>query len=225
MSEDNGVAIGGWSEAVSSTDSNTQTQAVPHQSGGWSPSVQTHLAKAEVESGRLSREQANEMLRSSGIAELPAAQKATHELDIHFPKAESTQFQIPSNGVLDLNKSEGAGLHNDLRNWLSTAEFTKEIGSHVASEIGSFDHEGYQRMGDAEKTLFEASEDDKFFKVFGNDSERKLALAGELIREIEVKRPGFINFLERSGSIDRASVIAQFAMQADRLDYKKSSQK
>jgi hypothetical protein len=54
-------------------------------------------------------------------------------------------------------------------------------------------------------------------KMLGAAAPRKLALAQQLIQELEGKRPGVVAFLEASGAGNAASVVVQVAEHATRL--------
>jgi hypothetical protein len=53
--------------------------------------------------------------------------------------------------------------------------------------------------------------------MLGPAAPQKLALAQQLIRELEAKSPGVANFLEATGAGNAATIVVQVAEHASRL--------
>ena len=68
-------------------------------------------------------------------------------------------------------------------------------------------------MTDSQRDLFQQQERVKLERIWGDGYNTNMNAARQLLQEIEAKRPGIVNFLERSGLGDSSVVIGLLASQ------------
>jgi hypothetical protein len=165
------------------------------------------LAAGEVKAGRLTQEQADAALAADGVdGGAPA------ELD-GFEGAKPHEYQMPGRGDYDPKQRE-ADLR--IRNWLSAAKFPREHGSSLATEASRVLKQ-HAELSDGEKEIFKRTEAVKLEKLWGPDFGKRVALARQLLTELDAKQPGILDFIDRSGLGNSAMIINLVYAQAERL--------
>jgi hypothetical protein len=99
-----------------------------------------------------------------------------------------------------------------VRGWMADAELPKGTGNFIAAEARKLVPQ-LQAMTDSQRDLFQAQERTKLERIWGDGYNTNMNAARSLVREIEAKRPGLVNFLERSGLGDSSVVIGLLASQ------------
>lgn len=197
------------------TPNNGGTPAV---AGDFSPDQLGQMAQWEVESGRLTREQADAMLTVDGAPLLTApATGPAAELDAQFPPAKAHEYDFPLYGAPGERLTpEQREFDTKARGWLTEARFPKGIGSSLAKEIAR-EGERSANLSEAERTLYGKSQMLRLEKTWGAETQKRVSLARQLVRDLDKKSPGLVDFLERTNAGNNAQVIAMFAAQAERL--------
>lgn len=202
--------------APESTPAPTETEP---QTGDWglTPEQLAALADSEVAAGRLSREQADQMLKADTVtAEKPAPATVAVE---GFPAAQMHEYEMP-----DLIGDDGEytpqvdAFNRQARTWLATAGLPKDIGSAVAAEVTKVSAE-LRDANEAGRELHRRTETAKLQRLWPDESAytRRVALAVQLVNEIEGKAPGLKALLDATGAGNSAVVIAHLALHAERL--------
>jgi hypothetical protein len=128
-----------------------------------------------------------------------------------LPSAQAHEF--------DLGDLRGDGLpyteadkaaDSAIRGWLADADLPKGTGTFIASEARKLVPQ-LQAMTDAQRDLFQQQERVKLERIWGDGYNTNLTAARSLVQEIEAKRPGIVDFLERSGLGDSSVVIGLLA--------------
>lgn len=186
----------------------------------FSSSQLTQMVQWEVDAGRLTIEQANEMLTKDGAPSIknpidpnsPAAY-----IDSIMPPAEPKQFTMPETKYNDDPTGRDAQAVDKLaRGWLSEGRFTREIGSFIAEEV-SRTATRYEKMSEIERRGYLNEQESMLQKMWKGDTTRKLNLAKSLVDHLESKSPGLKILLENTGAANNAMIVAKFAMQAELL--------
>ena len=97
-----------------------------------------------------------------------------------------------------------------IRGWLADAELPKGTGNFIAAEARKLVPQ-LQAMTDSQRDLFQQQERVKLERIWGDGYNTNMNAARQLVQEIERKRPGIVNFLERSGLGDSSVVIGLLA--------------
>jgi hypothetical protein len=139
------------------------------------------------------------------------------EIDALFPPARPVDYDMP---LFAENGAEygAAEFEADTlaRSWLADARFPRELGSFVAKEAAKV--AGLVKTMSPElRELWARGQKESVERILGPAAPRKLALAQQLIRELEAKRPGVAHFLEVSGAGNAAAIVVQVAEHATRL--------
>ncbi len=100
-----------------------------------------------------------------------------------------------------------------VRGWMADAELPKGTGTFIAAEARRLVPQ-LQAMTDAQRDLFQQQERTKLETLWKGDYGKNMNAARSLVREIEAKRPGIVDFLERSGLGDSSVVIGLLASHA-----------
>jgi hypothetical protein len=153
---------------------------------------------------------------ASGGADRPADEIA-REIDQHFPPARPEQFDMPV--IADEGEDYGPRQFEAdklARSWLADARLPREIGSHIAQEAART-AALLKTMTPETRELWARGQREMIDRTLGAAAPRKLALAHQLIQELEGKSPGVVAFLETSGAGNAASIVVQVAEHATRL--------
>lgn len=185
----------------------------------------------EMKAGRISKGQRDKILAGraapvdttgsnvtpESVAALTTAAKAA-EIDAAFPPAKAGQFDMPiftdehgsAESEAAFNAAAGA------RAALETAGFTKEIGGYLAKEIASVQKE-WTGLDDTGQELYRRTQMAQLERMWNEKAPEKIALAQQLVRELEAKHPGVMDLLDMTGAANSATVIAQVVAHAERL--------
>jgi hypothetical protein len=195
----------------------------------FTPDQLRELADHLVETGAMSREEADKSLAMDGV--MPEAEPGTdpnlspqaEEIDSFFPPAKPEEYEMPPlvQGEGEYTK-DAAAFDQKTRGWLASGRFPKEIGSAVARAANEaaalhLKPDGSPRMSPAEAEIWRRGEYAKLERMWGSETKAKIALARQLVAEVNERSPGLIDYLEITGAGNSSMVIAQIAMQAERL--------
>jgi hypothetical protein len=199
-------------------DATAQPLAI--QSGDFTPAQLQTMADDLVKRGRLTREQADEMLRADGAALPEPEQGLSPEaaaIDRAFPPARPQDYQMPE------YSRPGEGLTPEeskfdamARGWLADARFTREIGSSLAREIAR-EAQAHEAKTESQRELYRRSTEALLQRMWGDQYDERVSLARTLVRELDARKPGLLAVLEHSGAGNNPRVIAALASQAERL--------
>jgi hypothetical protein len=165
------------------------------------------LAAGEVKAGRLTQEQADAMLKADGVDG-----GALAEVD-GFEGAKPHEYQMPGRGDYD-PKQRAADMQ--IRTWLSTAKFPKDIGSSLAAEASKV-LKAHAGMDETARELFKRTEAVKLRNLWGDKYEDRRALSLKLLTELDRKHPGVLDYVDTSGLGNSALFISLVHGQAERL--------
>jgi hypothetical protein len=197
--------------APAAGESNSDPVATPM----FSPEQLHSMADHEVNAGRLTREQANEMLAADGVQ--PQAQPTEEQkaYDALYPRASApTDYEMP---LMDpaLDSKTAAAFDKAARGWLYEAGFDRGRGTSLLREVDRVAQQ-HASMSDTDKKLYQTREREKLTRMWGDKTREKLGLARQLVQELEAKSPGLMDILE-AGPGNSAMVIALIAAQAEIL--------
>jgi hypothetical protein len=190
--------------------------------GGFTADQERTLASWMVQEGKLSHEQANQMLSEGGLEPLPdPAEKSTNsiaeEIDKAFPPAKPEQYDFQLIGPDDEYTPKIAAFDKQVRDILSTGRFPREIGNFVADEISQTATRTHA-MTDAQRAIWEQNERLTLERMWGPEKmQQRLALAQQLVQEVDKKHPGLVELLETTGAGNSSMVVMQVALHAERL--------
>ena len=160
------------------------------------------------DSGLSARDQAtlDSWLKEDGVA--PESSEAT---DMALPAAEPFEYRL-GNLREDGGDYTEADIEADaaIRGWMGDAELPAGTGTFLATEAKKLIPQ-LQAMNAAQRDLFQRAERAKLQRTFGDGYKENLNAARSLVQEIEAKRPGIVDFLERSGLGDSSVVIGLLA--------------
>lgn len=138
-------------------------------------------------------------------------------IDVLFPKAKITDYEVPRlTSEAEDYGPEHTALDMKLRTWVHHAGFPKGAGSFVLKEIVET-AKALEGMSPAAQEIWARSEKLKLEKLWGENYEAMVQKARLLATTLDQDYPGFKDFLENTHTGNSATVIAQFAMQADVL--------
>jgi hypothetical protein len=197
----------------------------PYSPSGLSPSHAAQwieIEKDNLAAGRITLEEANKRFESLGAApEQRAPDTRSDEikqLDAHFPPAKAEEYLIrygePGQPYPTMTE-ETKQFDTAARTWLSAAEFSRELGNSLITQI--------ERTGRATRGMtpdqlitYGETEYQNLQRVYGPELEEKLRQAAEMVEAIEKKTPGLKRLLQSNGIGDNALVVAQLIGQAER---------
>lgn len=149
-------------------------------------------------------------------ANAPSGDNNTAEIDAAFQPAKADDFALPREvfpeGMSEPRMVEQAA---QFRGWLEEARLPAAIGNTLAGEVAAA-NKAFTAMNDAERTLYQRSERAHLERLWGEETQRKIELAHQLVMEIEERRPGLVDLLE-GGAGNSAMVILNLALHAERL--------
>lgn len=196
--------------------------------GTFTPEQLTAMAQDMVTAGKLSRADANEALKTEGLPPLvepSAAEGDVAELDAAFPAAKSpAEYEMPplTTSPDQPLTPEMKAFDTSARSWLMAAEVPANIGTSMLKE-GDRVAKFYPKMPDGERQAWILGERAKLQKIYCNNLDRKIALGKQLVRELEAKQPGIVEYLERSGAGNSALFGAQLIRTAERLQARRAA--
>lgn len=188
-------------------------------SSDFTPAQLKDLADDLVARGSLTREDAEAMLVVDGVPlDKPKSEgelsPEAAEIDAMFPPAKPEEYQMPSMG--DEYGPTQHKLDTDARGWLAEARFPAGLGSALLSEIDRVSV-AHSKMSDGERQIWAQKEVAVLQNMWGDSYGPRVKAAQQIIKELELKRPGLVEILEVSGAGNSAFVIAQVALHAERL--------
>ncbi len=182
--------------------------------------------RADLQSGKISTEQAEKIFDDLGT---PADQRVTPPdtrtdeqrlLDTHFSGAKPEEYQIryasPGQPWPEMTP-ELKQFDTTARTWLSGAEFPRELGNSLITNI--------ERVAQVTKAMtpdqldsYGYSEYAKLERAYGGEDklQEKLRAAAVMIHELDKKQLGLKNLLRSKGIGDNALVVAQIIGQSER---------
>ena len=169
---------------------------------------------------RGTREQADAEIAADGVRadkpEEPLSAEAS-VFDREFPPVKAANYEFPLYGAPgEALTPEQQTADAMFRGWLTDARFSRDLGSSLAKTIDQ-EATALAKMSAIERTLYGNSQRLLLDRTWGAETQEKISLARQLVRELEARRPGLLEFVERTGVGDSASVVTAFAAQAERL--------
>ena len=152
-------------------------------------------------------------------SDAPAADTRTSaqkEHDAVFPPAKPEQYDFPQHVDAERMTPDMKAADAMSRGWLSTALFSKEHGSalatiadRVAAEIEHHSPEQHALYARSQKILLE--------NMWGQDTDKNMATAKAFVLRSAKKSPELLHMLNETGLGDSAIIISQLFNQAERL--------
>jgi hypothetical protein len=178
---------------------------------------------------------ANESLKRDGIAELPeltmaelttqaeAQTAAAAEIDKAFPPAQAHELQLPrlaeiaSQAGVQANDQRIHDAHLRLHGWALAMKAPAGVANFVFEQTAKVDRY-WNSLSDAGQANYIAEQKAILGRMFGAELDAKLALARQLVRELDAKPngKGFSDFLVETGAGNSAVIIAQIVSHAER---------
>jgi len=179
------------------------------------------VEKENLAAGRITLEEANRRFDALGaMPEQRAPDTRTAEvklIDKHFPPAKETDFLIrygePGRPAPPMTK-ELQQFDQSVRTWLSGAEFSRDGGNGLVSQIERVAQQN-QRMNADELESYGYAEFAKLEKTYGETLDEKLHAAAVMIDAIDKQQPGLKQLLQSRGIGDNALVVAQLIGQSE----------
>jgi hypothetical protein len=197
----------------------------PYSPSGLSPSHAAQwieIEKDNLAAGRITPEEATRRFDALGATpEQRAPDTRSDEmkqLDAHFPPAKAEDYLIrygspgqPYPTMTEETKQFDAAA----RTWLSAAEFPRELGNSLITQI--------ERTGRATKGMtpdelitYGETEFVKLQRAYGPALEEKLRAAVVMIEAVEKKTPGLKTLLNSHGIFDNAMIANLLIQQSER---------
>ena len=107
--------------------------------------------------------------------------------------------------------------------WGKLRDVTDPVSS-LAKQVGEVVAKTAQ-MNEVDREIWARTEFAQIERVWGDKTGEKLALARQLVLEIERKQPGLVDYLNATGAGDSAMVIMQLGNQAELLQAKRTGNK
>jgi hypothetical protein len=178
---------------------------------------------------------ANESLKRDGIAELPeltTAEQATQaeaqtaaaaEIDKAFPPAQAHELQLPRLGEIAAQAGIQASdqkIHDvaiKIHGWALEMKAPAGVTNFVFDQAAKVDRH-WNSLTDAGQANYIAEQKAILGRMFGAELPQKLALAKQLVRELDAKPAGkgFMDFMTETGAGNNAAIIAQIISHAER---------
>ncbi|MBI3043235.1 MAG: hypothetical protein HYY78_10475 [Betaproteobacteria bacterium] len=174
------------------------------------------MADDLVNRGSMTRDEADAALKADGveIQAQPSAEQVAY--DKQFPRAEKpTDYEMPRIAG-DVDAKAAAALDRTARAWLFDAGFDRARGSSMLKEVDRV-AQRLASMSESERKSFSQAERGKLARIWGRDTESKLALGRQLVRELDKKTPGLLAMLDETGAGDSSVVVAMLVAQAEIL--------
>lgn len=212
--------------------------------GGDGLSMQEHRDAVQwgLDHGKIDRARAEKEMDRAGnqlpLADAPAkaiSTPAEFEGDVETlpgfePAEKSSDYRLPDanelNKVLtagkagaELTPADTMHIQEQVGGWLHAGRLPPAIGTAIANIAGRHIAEmpGYDTLQAGAKDAYRITERSKLDRMWGDQAPANIALATQLVKEIEAKKPGIVAFLEVTGLGNNSNVIAQLAGQARRL--------
>jgi hypothetical protein len=139
------------------------------------------------------------------------------QLDHHFPAARPEAYLIRWNAPSDDSplSPDMQQLDTNARGWLSGAEFSREVGNSLITNIEKV-AQHTKAMTSEQLIGYGEAEYVKLQRVYGDTLEEKLNAAGRMIEHLDKKTTGLKNLLQSKGIGDNALVASLLIQQAER---------
>ena len=145
-----------------------------------------------------------------------AVDQLVSPVDFDLPPGKVGEFLIPHGAVQDASPQQEADAARYVSTWFELAQMPREIGTYLLDEMAVV-AKRHQAMSEAERELYKREQTASLYKIWGDEGPRKLALAKQLLDEIDARQPGLAELLDETGAANSATVILQLASHAERL--------
>lgn len=124
-----------------------------------------------------------------------------------------TEYQLPpQDGEIDTFDKAADAI---VRNWLSAAGFSVSNGSYLAEQLDKAGRQ-FDAMDPVQQEIYARTERELLFRALGPTAEQRLALARQLVNELDERQPGLKALLDM-GPGHSANVVMVFVAQAEIL--------
>lgn len=194
-----------------------------------------------VDSGAMTPEQAAEHLKAAGVTPQagtleqtidsvrnasstrplqPTVRKHLESLGMN-PARDIAEYQFPRVETDSGGFPTQQDMQKDIlaRNWLMAGGLSAGNGSAIAEEIARVGT-AYEAMSEIDRTIWRQQQEQiarKILSEFGQDANKRIALAKQLVHEIDERYPGLKQFLDATGAGSSAMLIVKLAEQAEAL--------
>ena len=196
----------------------------PYSQSGLSPSHAAQWIEIEKENlaqGKISPEEATRRFDSLGATpEQRAPDSRSAEvrlLDQHLPPASPGEYLVryAAPGQEEAPRTpETTAFDQSARAWLAGAEFPRDIGNSLISQIERVAQQT-KHMNADELDSYGSAEFAKLENAYGETLDEKLRAAAVMIDALDKKQPGLKQLLQTRGIGDNALVAAQIIGQSE----------
>jgi hypothetical protein len=136
-------------------------------------------------------------------------------MDLSFPAAKPHEFDLTGvwGDTVDPNVQKADA---QVRGYLTAARFPKAEGSALAQEVNKVSRE-LEHAAPAAREIYARNQEAALRRTWGDSYDKRLAIARQLVAELDARTPGLKALLDASGAGNSAMVINLLAGQAERL--------
>jgi hypothetical protein len=176
--------------------------------------------REDLAAGLMTREQADQALREidgTTLSEMAKDSRNEHEraFDLAHPIAEAHQIRWPN--VPEEDATAQRTFRNDINARFIDAGMGADIASHILKLGESFQELSKNWTTEGDHALYARAQTAQLESLFGDQLPQKLELGKQMIRNMEAKRPGLVEYLERTGLGNNGGIILQIINHAERL--------
>ena len=180
-------------------------------------------ADGDLKEGRITAEQHAGIMADLGFSpEAPAAAApdpvAEHLTAIGFAPAKESELRIRQHiaGPDVTMTAEQRADESTITGWLTESRLPAKIANALVDTVAK-GAKTWAQMDEGQRELSAESARAHLSKMWGDKAGERIALAQALVREIDAKKPGLIQYLDATGGGNSVSLIAHLALHAERL--------
>ena len=179
---------------------------------------------AEVQAGRLTREQADKMMaQDAGIEPGAASTTQSDPMAAHLeqygtPPAKAADFELPS-GVFpaDMSDKDAMAAGNGVREIMAAARLPKATGDFLARTVVELEPV-WNGMDDTARELYKRESEARLKTIWKEAYAENLSLVRQLVNEIGKKHPAVRDLMDETGAGNNVAVLVKLAEHARILD-------
>jgi hypothetical protein len=170
--------------------------------------------------GKMTAAEADAALREingEGLSQISADRRSESEraYDLAHPIAKVHEIRWPH--VPEEDAAAQRTFRNDLNSRFVDAKMPADIATHILKCGQTFQELSKNWTSAGDHALYARSQMAQLESLFGDQLPQKLELGRQIIRSLEAKRPGLVEYLETSGIGNNAGIILQIINHAERL--------
>lgn len=169
-------------------------------------------------SGEMTREQANADLQRLGMDPLPPVAEQPTNDDPLPPATSPGAYRLPRLGESIENHAATRALAFAMHD----AQLPASVGSSISAQIEATART-FAKLSEVDRVIYTNKSRDALARTWGDAAPAKIAAAQKLVREMDAKRPGIVELLERTGAGSNPLVVSMLADAAARLSARRAS--